>query len=245
MTEPDEAVVGEAVTSEALMGEVGEAVMPQVLVRCDDVVVRFDSVTALGGVSLRVGAGEMVAVVGHSGAGKSTLLGALSGVVLRDGGSVEVGGHGIHTHAEAVEAGVVLVPQGNALAAFLTAGENVATPLVAAGVPGPEANERAAAALASVGLGEFGGHLVEELSGGQQQRVAVARGLAARARVLLADEPTSELDHASRQVVLDLLRERASSGVAVLMTTNDLEAAATADRALHLDDGVLVQRLST
>ncbi|MGL5910769.1 MAG: ABC transporter ATP-binding protein, partial [Phycicoccus sp.] len=195
--------------------------MSEVFARCDDVVVRFGSTTALGGVSLRVGPGEMVAVTGHSGAGKSTLLGALSGIVQLDAGSVEAGGCGIRTHAAAVAAGVVLVPQGNGLAAFLTAAENVATPLVASGVPGPEADERAAAALASVGLGEFGGHLVEELSGGQQQRVAVARGLAARARVLLADEPTSELDHASRQVVLDLLRERASSGAAVLMTTND------------------------
>ncbi|MGL5929146.1 MAG: ATP-binding cassette domain-containing protein, partial [Dermatophilaceae bacterium] len=148
------------------MSDADELTASEAVVRCHDVVVRFGSTTALGGVSLRVGAGELVAVVGHSGAGKSTLLGVLSGIVHPDTGSVEVAGHGIRTHADAVRAAVVLVPQGNGLAAFLTAAENVVTPLVASGLPGPEASERAAAALASVGLGEFGGHLVEELSGG-------------------------------------------------------------------------------
>ena len=96
---------------------------------------------------------------------------------------------------------------------------------------------RASAALAAGGLAEVHQHLVEELSGGQQQRVAVARGLALESPVLLADEPTSELDHTNREVVLALLRARARAGAAVVMTTHDPEAAAAADRVVHLDDG--------
>jgi putative ABC transport system ATP-binding protein len=102
-----------------------------------------------------------------------------------------------------------------------------------------EAVARADAALASVGLHESGGHLVEELSGGQQQRVAVARGLALQAPVLLADEPTSELDHDNREKVLALLRGQAERGAAVVMATHDPEAAAEADSELRLADGRL------
>ena len=112
---------------------------------------------------------------------------------------------------------MALIPQGNGLAAMLTARENVLVPLLARGVAPEDAPARAAAALDSVGLGEVFSHLVEELSGGQQQRVAVARALALDCLVLLADEPASELDHTNR----------------------DPEAAAAADRVVHLDDGAL------
>ena len=110
-------------------------------------------------------------------------------------------------------------------------------PLLARGVAAAHAPARADAALDAVGLGEVFSHLVEELSGGQ--RVAVARALALDCLVLLADEPTSELDHTNREVVLRLLRARASQGAAVVMATHDPEAAAAADRVVHLDDGVL------
>jgi putative ABC transport system ATP-binding protein len=122
---------------------------------------------------------------------------------------------------------------------LLTARENVELPLLARGIPSEEARRRAHEALEAVGLGESGSHLAEELSGGQQQRVAVARGLALQGRVLLADEPTSELDHDNRERVLALLRAQTQRGAIVVMATNDPEAAQEADGELRLDDGVL------
>jgi len=209
-------------------------------VTCTGVVVRFGGTTALGGVSLAVQPGELVAVTGHSGAGKTTLLSVLAGVTRPDEGLVHVGGDEVGGLAGAAGAGVALVPQGNGLAAVLTALENVLLPLLARGANPRRAPGRASAALAAVGLAEVHQHLVEELSGGQQQRVAVARGLALESPVLLADEPTSELDHTNREVVLALLRGRARAGAAVVMTTHDPEAAAAADRVVHLDDGLVV-----
>ena len=155
-------------------------------------------------------------------------------------GSVVVRGERVTDLVTATAAGVATVPQGNGLAAVLTAHENVLLPLLARGGDPAGAPPRASAALDAVGLADVHSHLVEELSGGQQQRVAVARGLALSAPVLLADEPTSELDHASRSVVLALLRSQAEAGAAVVMTTHDPEAAAAADRVLHLDDGRFV-----
>jgi putative ABC transport system ATP-binding protein len=137
-----------------------------------------------------------------------------------------------------VAAGVVVVPQGNALATVLTAIENVVVPLVAAGVASEIAHAEATRALEAVGLAGAASQLVEELSGGQQQRVAVARGLAQRGAVLLADEPTSELDAVNRGRVVELLREEALRGAAVVMATHDPEAASACDGELHLDDGV-------
>ena len=213
-------------------------------VACTGLVGRFGAATARGGLALVVRPGELVAVTGHSGAGKSTLLSVVAGIVTPDAGEVlvdgrRVGGVVAAGVAEAVAAGVALIPQGNGLAAMLTARENVLVPLLARGVAAAHAPARADAALDAVGLGEVFSHLVEELSGGQQQRVAVARALALDCRVLLADEPTSELDHTNREVVLRLLRARASQGAAVVMATHDPEAAAAADRVVHLDDGVL------
>ena len=208
-------------------------------VACSGLVVRFGATTALDGVGLEVHSGELVAVTGHSGAGKTTLLSVVAGIVRPTVGQTLVAGRVVDGLDAAVAAGVALIPQGNGLAAMLTAHENVLLPLLARGVPAGEAPGRAAAALDAVGLGEGHTHLVEELSGGQQQRVAVARALAVRIPVLLADEPTSELDHVNREVVLSLLRGRARAGVAVVMATHDPEAAAAADRVVHLDDGVL------
>ena len=131
------------------------------------------------------------------------------------------------------------MPQGNGLAAVLTALENVMLPLLAASQAPAAAHAAATAALASLGLGDSMNHLVEELSGGQQQRVAVARGLALGAPTLLTDEPTSELDHGNREVVLTLLRAHADAGNVVVMATHDPEAAAVADRVVRLDEGVL------
>ena len=166
----------------------------------------------LAGVDLRAGPGRMVAVTGPSGAGKTTLLWALAGLVRGRAARCEVDGGVPRDRDETSAAGVVLIPQDNALASVLTATENVVVPLLAAGVPpaeaGPAGPGRAGVRWA---WRSAGSQLIEELSGGQQQRVAVARGLAQRGSVLLADEPTSELDAANRAVVL-LLRAEAERG---------------------------------
>ncbi len=200
----------------------------------------------LTGIDLHARAGQVVAVTGPSGAGKTTLLWALAGLVRPDQGQVEVDGAALTDRDATSAVGVVLVPQDNALAGVLTAAENVLLPLLAVGVPAAEAGSRAARALEQVGLAGAGDQLVEELSGGQQQRVAVARGLAQQGSVVLADEPTSELDAANRVRVVALLRAEADRGAAVILATHDPEAAAACDAELALDEGhgTWVRRLS-
>ncbi len=204
-----------------------------------DVTVSFGRVTALQSVDLTAEQGRLLAVTGPSGAGKSTLLWVIAGAVPAEAGSVRVGTVQIDHRDRAVQEEVGLIPQGNGLATVLTARENISVPLLASGVGAAEARRMTEMALAEVGLDESGDHLVEELSGGQQQRVAVARGLASRSRVLLADEPTSELDHVNRERVLALLREQADQGAVVIMATHDPEAAAVADAEVRLDEGRL------
>ncbi len=201
--------------------------------------VRYGAVTAIVGVDLAADTGTVVALTGPSGAGKSTLLWAIAGAVALDAGEVTVDGARVTDRTSGIHADVVLIPQGNGLAAVLTAAENIAFPLLATGVPAREVAGLVQRSLSEVGLAESGNHLVEELSGGQQQRVAVARGLAASPAVLLADEPTSELDHVTREQVLDLLRAQADRGAVVIMATHDPEAAALADREVRLDEGRL------
>ncbi len=212
---------------------------PGTAVEVVGVTVAYGTVTAVRDATLRAEPGEVLAVTGHSGAGKSSLLWAIAGAVELAGGSVAVGGAPVMGREMAVSRGVALIPQGNGLAAMLTAYENILVPLLAAGIPSGEADRRSREVLDAVGLGESWRHLVEELSGGQQQRVAVARGLAMDAPVLLADEPTSELDHENRERVLTLLRAQASRGAAVVMSTHDPEAAAVCDHEVRLDDGIL------
>ncbi|MBX6357315.1 MAG: ATP-binding cassette domain-containing protein [Micromonosporaceae bacterium] len=179
----------------------------------------------------------MLAVTGPSGAGKTTLLSAMAGLLRPVRGTVAVDGTPLRDRDHAVSQRVVLVPQDNGLAAILTAEENLHVVLIAAGLPPVEARRVTAQALDRLGLSGQANQLVEELSGGQQQRTAIARGLALRGDVLLADEVTSELDAANRQRVLDLLREEAERGAAVVFATHDPEAAATCDAELHLVDG--------
>ena len=202
------------------------------------VTVRYGDDVAVDRVDLEVYGGEFIAVTGHSGAGKSSLLWAIAGAVQASG-ELRLGDEPVGERAHAASLGIEVIPQGSALAVLLSAHENVVIPLLARGVRPREARERAEWALAAVGLDESGTHLAEELSGGQQQRVAVARGLALRGRVLLADEPTSELDHDNRERVLSLLRREADRGAIVLMATHDPEAAARADGEVRLDDGQL------
>jgi putative ABC transport system ATP-binding protein len=225
------------------------------LVRAHALRVVHEGRAALDGVSLEVRPGQLLAITGPSGAGKTSLLWALAGLRCPDAGEVtfeesdgspvDLGPASSSTAGSTAglgrdafaAAGVVIVPQGNALATVLTAAENVVVPLLAAGVPPEHAHALAATTLDEVGLAGAGTQLVEELSGGQQQRVAVARGLAQRGRVLLADEPTSELDAVNRARVVALLRAEADRGAAVVMATHDPQAAEACDGELHLDDG--------
>ena len=188
-------------------------------------------------VSVALEPGTLTAVTGPSGAGKTTLLWTMAGLLQPDEGTVLLGGEPLRDRDQAVAEKVVLIPQDNGLAAILTAGENLQVALIANGMAPADARRATAESLAKVGLGPHVDQLVEELSGGQQQRTAVARGLALRGDVLLADEVTSELDAANRQLVLELLRAEADRGATVVFATHDPEAAAACDAELHLVDG--------
>jgi putative ABC transport system ATP-binding protein len=203
----------------------------------DRVTVAYDRAVVLREVSASAEPGRILAVTGPSGAGKTTLLWAMAGLVKPSTGTVSVNGTALRNRDHAVAESVVLVPQDNGLAPILTASENVQVALIARGVKPAEARRRTAEALEALGLADQADQLVEELSGGQQQRTALARGLALRGAVLLADEVTSELDAQNRQRVIDLLRAEASHGVAVVFATHDPEAAAACDGELHLLDG--------
>jgi putative ABC transport system ATP-binding protein len=203
--------------------------------------VSYGRIIALRDVTFTVPPAGMLAVTGPSGAGKSSLLWALAGATTFSG-TVEVDGIRVVDRGDAAGRDIALIPQGNGLPSFLTAEENVLVPLLSAGVSAADARVRARSALATVGLEDFAGHLVEELSGGQQQRIALARTLAATPRLLLADEPTSDLDAPNRQLVIGALRAEADAGAVVVMATHDAEAAAELDAELGLDDGVMTWR---
>jgi putative ABC transport system ATP-binding protein len=202
-----------------------------------DLSVRYGDVLAVDAVSFAVSAGQFLAVTGPSGAGKTTLLWALAGALSPTAGEATWGGSPVPERAEAARQGIVLVPQGNGLARSLTAAENVLIALVGTGASAAGARSRTGDALTLVGLEESGNHLIEELSGGQQQRVAIARALASRAQVILADEPTSDLDAGNRGKVVAALRAEAARGAIVVMSTHDPEAADAADAELRLDEG--------
>ncbi|MEV4348714.1 ATP-binding cassette domain-containing protein [Actinoplanes sp. NPDC049596] len=194
----------------------------------------------LRGVSVEARPGEILAVTGTSGAGKTTLLSSMAGLLPPASGRVLVDGEKLTDRDQAVHLGVVLIPQDNGLAAILTAAENISVAVIATGGTPAEARRRTAESLEPLGLSAQANQLIEELSGGQQQRTAIARGLALRGEVLLADEITSELDAANRQRVLELLKAEAARGAAVVFATHDPEAAAACDRELHLADGEAV-----
>ena len=162
-----------------------------------------------------------MALTGPSGSGKTTLLSVLAGLAEPDSGTVLLDGHPLADHGPQLRRRVGIVFQGYVLVALLTAAENVEMALVVTGLPAAQAAERAREALELVGLTDRAEHLVEELSGGQQQRVAVARGLAGRPDVLLADEPTAEQDPAHAAQALDAILAAADRGAAVLLATHD------------------------
>ena len=185
----------------------------------------------LENVDLTLGPGESIAVVGPSGSGKTSLLALLAGLATPDAGSVQFGGREVTTvsHSE-----LAVVLQGYGLVSLLTAAENVEAALRAAGTDAAEVAGVAATALGSVGLAGHEEQLIDELSGGQQQRVAVARALALRPQLLVADEPTAEQDKASRELVLERLFEVPLRDGSLVLATHDPEVAERCDQQVVL-----------
>jgi len=218
------------------------AVAAGVDVAIRDVYKAFGAVAALRGVSMDVAAQEFVAITGPSGSGKSTLLNMIGSLERPDSGDVLVGGQPVPEPRHAVEFRRRLVgfvfQDTNLLLPYMSAQGNVEAALLPAGVGLRERRERSAELLAEVGLGDRAEHLPSELSGGQRQAVALARALANHPRLLLADEPTGQLDSASGERALDLLnvmRER--YGTTLVVVSHDPAVAERADRTIHLVDG--------
>ncbi len=197
-------------------------------VRARGIVVVRNGRRVVDGVDVDVAPGRILGVTGPSGSGKSTLLAVLAGLIAPDGGSVDPADRASRT-------GIVL--QGYGLLPVLTAFENVELPLQLRGTDPGQVRERAAHALSRAGLDDAGDRLAEELSGGQRQRVAVARALVTEPDLLVADEPTAELDSDTASLVLAALRAEADAGAAVVLATHDPDVAALCDATLHLVDG--------
>ena len=203
------------------------------------------AVHALRGISLTVGAGEMVAVMGPSGSGKSTLLTCAGGLDSPTGGEVVVEGTVLGTLSRAGLAAlrrrsVGYVFQDFNLIPALTAAENVALPRELDGDSTRSARVLALAALEEVGIPELADRFPDDMSGGQQQRVAIARALVGDRRLVLADEPTGALDSETGEAVLRLLRTRCDAGAAGVLVTHEARHAAWADRVVFLRDGLMI-----
>jgi putative ABC transport system ATP-binding protein len=203
-----------------------------------------ETVHALRGVSLQVDHGDYVAIVGPSGSGKSTLLQLLGGIDTPSSGSVEILGTPLETLGDSQLTRLRLTRLGFIFQRFhllpvLTARENVELPMAEAGVRRPERQARARELLDFVGLGHRVEHRATQLSGGEMQRVAIARALANRPVVVLADEPTGELDAATGQEILTLFRRLNQGGTTLVVVTHDDRLAAEAGRVIHMLDGTI------
>jgi len=205
------------------------------------------SAPALEDVSLAVAPGEIVAVMGPSGSGKSTLLFLLVGLDEPDGGHVRVAGVDWatlvgRTRAEFRRRTCGFIAQGLTLLPQATAAENVEVPLLLDSVDPGDRARRVTAALADVGLAEHAAKLPDQLSGGEQQRVAIARALANEPDVLLADEPTGNLDTTTGEEIVAALRSLNEDGLTVVLVTHDPAIAGAARRVVRLRDGRVVPR---
>lgn len=214
------------------------------LVRCEGVARTYgtgaNAVVALHGATCEIWAGDHIAIMGPSGSGKSTLLHLIAGLDTPTAGTITWPALG--SRAALRPGPVALVLQGPSLLPPLDVTENVALPLVLGGVDGGDANARALRALDRLDLSGLARKLPEELSGGQAQRVAIARALAQEPRLLLADEPTGQLDHATGGAVVDVLLEAATaSGAALVISTHDPDVGARLERVwLATDGGITV-----
>lgn len=204
-----------------------------------DLSVRRGSTQVLRGVEAHALPGRPLALTGPSGSGKSTLLAVLGGLLAPDSGTVTFEGRPVVPGDAALRRDVGVVLQGYGLVGLLTVRENVEVSLRVLGLPAGRVVSEAERALQQVGLGDRGDHLVEDLSGGQQQRVAVARVLAAQPPAVLADEPTAELDHETRDIVLRLLLDYATGtpGRVLVIATHDPDVAVLCTDHVALVDG--------
>ncbi len=208
---------------------------------------RLDSITYVAGrtllddVSVTFPAGKVTALSGPSGSGKTTLLSIAGGLLQATSGTALLDDREMWTGSGDPLPEVAFVLQVYGLVPILSARENVSIALRARGVAPADADEAAEAALARFGIADLGARQVEELSGGQMQRVACARGFVVGADVLLADEPTSELDEGNRGVVLQELREEAARGAVVVVATHDPAVVEACDLHIALDEGRVVR----
>ncbi|MBP3644533.1 MAG: ABC transporter ATP-binding protein [Alistipes sp.] len=213
------------------------------MIKASEIYKRFVTVEALRGVSLEVAQGEVVAIVGASGAGKSTLLHILGTLMAADSGRVEIAGKDCTVMGEKELAAfrnqhIGFVFQFHHLLPEFTALENVAMPALIGGAERKDAFSRAAELIDMVGLRDRGSHKPVELSGGEQQRVAIARALINRPSVVLADEPTGNLDTASRDQIHSLLMDvRREFNQTIVMVTHDMSLADSVDRKIVMSDG--------
>ena len=204
-----------------------------------------ERVRALRGVSFTVGQGEYVAIVGPSGCGKSTLLNLLGVIDRPTSGTVSIAGERVDRLPDARATDFRLRRIGFVFQRFylmpaLSARENIELPLAEAGLRGSERRARARVLLDYVGLGRREGHRPSQLSGGEQQRVAIARALANAPRLLLADEPTGELDARTGAEMIALFQRLNDDGTTIVVVTHDEELARAAKRVIHMRDGVIV-----
>ena len=205
-----------------------------------------NQVNALDGVSITIDEGEFVAIIGQSGSGKSTLMNMLGLLDTPTHGEYYINGKLVDDLTDDQMSAIRneeigFIFQGFNLISSLTALENVELPLVYRGMPKQERREISQDALERVGLGERMNHLPAEMSGGQQPRVAVARAIAAKPPVILADEPTGNLDTKSTKEVMAILHELKDEGITVIVITHDNEIAEEAERVIRIRDGKVVE----
>ncbi len=220
------------------------------LIEIDDLHKTYDTggdvqVRALRGVSLRVEAGESLAIMGSSGSGKSTLMNILGCLDRPSAGSYRLAGQAVDRLgrsqlAEIRNLFLGFVFQNFNLLQRTSALENVELPLTYAGMPRRERRRRAEEALARVGLGDRQHHHPNQLSGGQQQRVAIARAIVSEPKLILADEPTGNLDSATSEDIMRLFAELVAAGITVLLVTHEPDIAAHASRIVEMRDGRIV-----